>query len=64
MQVDIIFKIAGIGIIVAILHAVLTSAKREDQALMTSIVGLVVVLLLVIKEIGNLFTTVKSVFGL
>jgi stage III sporulation protein AC len=64
MQVDLIFKIAGIGIIVAVLNQLLISAKREDQAIMVTLAGIVVVLLMVIPKIADLFTTIKSVFGL
>ena len=64
MQVDLIFKIAAVGIIVAVLNSLLTSAKREEQALMVTIAGIVVVLLMVIREIADLFSTIKSIFGL
>jgi stage III sporulation protein AC len=64
MDINLIFKIAGIGIIVAVLNLVLKRAEREEQAMMTTLAGLVVVLMIIIKEIGNLFDTVKSVFGL
>ncbi len=64
MDVDLIFRIAAIGIIVAVLNQVLTRAGRDDQAMMTSLVGLIVVLMMVIDEINTLFTTVKSMFDL
>ena len=64
LSVDLIFKVAAIGIIVAVLNMLLTRAGRDDQAMMTTIAGLVVVLLMVIKEISNLFITVKNLFGL
>lgn len=64
MDVDLIFKIAAIGIIVAVLNQLLTKAGREEQALMTTLAGLVVVLLMVVREIAELFSTIKSVFGL
>lgn len=64
MEIDLIFKIAAIGIIVAVLNQVLVRAGREDQAMMTALVGLIVVLMMVIQEINTLFTTVKSIFGL
>lgn len=63
MEVDIIFKIAGVGVIVAVLNQVLVRTGREEQATLTTLAGLVVVLLFLITEIGNLFDTVKSVFG-
>lgn len=62
--VDLIFKVAAIGILVAVLNMLLVRAGREDQAMMTTIAGLVVVLLMVIQEISNLFDTIQSVFGL
>ncbi|MDD4699582.1 MAG: stage III sporulation protein AC [Oscillospiraceae bacterium] len=64
MDVDFIFKVAGIGIIVAVLHQLLVRSGREDQAMLTSLAGLIVVLIMVVTEIGNLFKTIKSVFGL
>lgn len=64
MDVDFILQVAGIGIIVAVLNQLLVRSGREDQAMLTTLAGLVVVLIMVVTEIGNLFDTVKSVFGL
>ncbi len=64
MEVDLIFKIAAIGIIVAVLNQVLIRAGREEQAMMTTLAGIIVVLMMMITEISNLFDTVKSVFDL
>ncbi|MBQ6794559.1 MAG: stage III sporulation protein AC [Clostridia bacterium] len=64
MNIDLIFRIAGIGIIVAVLNLLLSKSGRDEQALMTTLAGLVVVMLMLIEEIGNLFATVKAVFGL
>ena len=64
MDVDMIFKIAAVGIIVAVLNQVLIRSGREEQAMMTTLAGLIVVLMMLIGEISNLFSTVKSVFGL
>ena len=64
MDVDLIFKIAAIGIIVAVLNQVLIRSGREEQAMMTTLAGLIVVLMMMITEIQTLFETVKSVFGL
>ncbi len=64
MNIDLLFKIAGIGILVAVLNQVLTKAGREDQAMMTTLTGIVIVLMLVITEISNLFETVRTVFKL
>ena len=64
MNIDLIFKIAGIGIIVAILNLVLKKAEREEQAMMTTLAGLIVVLMIIINPISPLFETIKSVFGL
>ena len=63
MDIDLIFKIAGTGIIVAVLNLVLKRAEREEQAMMTTLAGLIVVLVIIVQEIGGLFETVKSVFG-
>ena len=64
MNIDLLFKIAGIGIIVAVLHQILTKAGREDQAMMITLAGIVIVLTIVIKEISGLFSTVRTVFNL
>ena len=64
MDVDFIFRIAAIGIIVTVLNLVLVRSGREDQAMLTTLAGLVVVLLRVVNAIAGLFTTVKSLFGL
>ncbi len=64
MDVDLIFKIAAIGIIVAVLNQVLIRAGREEQAMMTTLAGIIVVLMMIITEISELFDTVKSVFDL
>lgn len=62
MELDLIFKIAGTGIIVAILYRLLVQAGREEQALMLSIGGLIVVMLLIINEISKLFEAVRTMF--
>lgn len=62
MNVDLIFKIAGIGMIVAILNQLLSRAGRDEQALLTTIAGLVAVLFILSQEIGNLFDTIKNIF--
>ncbi|HIT70834.1 MAG TPA: stage III sporulation protein AC [Candidatus Scatovivens faecipullorum] len=64
MNIDLLFKIAGIGILIAVLHQILTKAGRDDQAMMTTLAGMVIVLTLVVKEISNLFETVRTVFNL
>ena len=62
--VDLIFKVAAIGILVAVLNVLLVRAGREDQAMMTTIAGLVVVLMVVLREISGVFDTIMSLFGL
>ena len=64
MDVDLVFKIAAIGILVAVLNILLSRAGRDDQALMTTLAGLVVVLVLVIQKISELFDLIKSLFSL
>ena len=64
MSIDLLFKIAAIGILVAVLNQVLVRAGREDQAMMTTLAGLIIVLTMVIKEISGLFTTVRTMFNL
>ena len=64
MSIDIIFKIAAIGILISVLNQVLIRAGREEQAMLTTLAGLVVVLLMVIQQIDYLFNTVKTIFDL
>ncbi|MEG0019173.1 MAG: stage III sporulation protein AC [Oscillospiraceae bacterium] len=62
MEVDLIFKIAAIGIIVAVLNQVLIRSGREDQAMLTTLTGLIVVLTMVITQIKELFVVIKFLF--
>ena len=64
MEIDLIFKIAAVGIIVSILNQVLSRSGREEQATMTTLTGLVVVLMIVAEKIAELFELVKTLFGL
>lgn len=64
MNIDLIFKIAAVGIIVAILNQLLIRSGREEQAMMTTLAGLIVVLMMIIQQIDILFKTIKSVFNL
>lgn len=64
MDINILFKIAGIGILIAVVHQILTKAGREDQAMMVSMCGMIIVLTMVVKEISALFQTVRTVFNL
>ena len=64
MDVDLIFRIAAVGILVAVLGQLLTRSGRDEQALMTTITALVVVLMIVVQKISELFTMIKSLFGL
>ena len=64
MNVNLIFKIAAIGILISVLNQVLTRSGRDEQATMTTLAGLVVVLMMVVQEISELFELVKDLFGL
>lgn len=64
MEIDLVFKIAAIGIIVAVLNQLLIRSGRDDQAMMTTLAGLVVVLSMVVRQISDLFVSIKSLFGL
>ena len=64
MNIDLIFKIAAIGIIVAVLNQLLIRSGREDQAMMTTLAGLIVVLSIMVKEISALFVSIKALFDL
>ena len=63
MDVDLIFRIAAVGILVAMLTQLLTRSGRDEQALMTTLAGLIVVLMLIVEQISRLFDMMKSVFG-
>ena len=64
MDVDLIFKIAAVGILVAVLNLLLVRSGREEQAMMTTLAGLVVVMMMLVRQISDLFQLVKSLFGL
>ena len=64
LDVDLIFRIAAIGIIVAVLNQLLVRSGREEQAMMTTLAGLIVVLMMVVQKISELFELVKTLFGL
>ena len=64
MEVDLIFKIAAVGILVAVLNILLSRSGRDEQALMVTLAGLVCVLVLVVREISGLFSLIKELFGL
>ena len=64
MDVDLIFKIAAIGIVVAVLHQVLIRSGREEQAMMTTLAGLGVVLMMLVQQISDLFDLIKTLFSL
>ncbi len=64
VNIDLIFKIGAIGILIAVLNIVLQKSGRDDYAMMTTLAGVVIVLMMVIKEINTLFNTVKTMFNL
>ena len=64
MDIELVFKIAAVGIIVAVLNQLLIRSGREDQAMMTTLAGLVVVLSILVKQISTLFATIRSLFAL
>lgn len=64
MDVEFVFKVAGIGIIVAVLNMIVGKSGRDEQALLVTVAGLIVVLAVVIPEVGELFSQIKAVFGL
>ena len=64
MDIDLVFKIAATGIIVAVLNQLLIRSGREDQAMMTTLAGLVVVLMMLVQQISDLFDLVKTLFSL
>ena len=64
MDVDLIFKIAAIGIVVAVLNQLLIRSGREEQAMMTTLAGLIVVMMILVREISGMFQLIKQTFGL
>lgn len=64
MDLDLIFKIAAVGIIVSVLNLILKKTDHDEQAMMLTVAGLVIVLMMIIPAISELFSTIKSVFGL
>ena len=63
MDVDLIFRIAAVGILVAVLNLLLARAGRDEQALMTTVAGLIIVLILIIEKISDLFSLIKTLFS-
>ena len=63
MEVDLIFKIAAVGILVAVLNQLLVRSGRQEQAMMTTLAGLIVVMMLIVQKISELFTLIQTVFG-
>ena len=64
MDVDLIFKIAAVGILVAVLNQLLVRSGREEQAMMTTLAGLVVVMMMLVRQISDLFVSIKALFNL
>ena len=64
MNVDILFQIAAVGIVVAVLNQILVKSERSEQAMLVSVAGIIVVLFMLVSRIGELFETMKAVFGL
>ncbi len=64
MELDLIFKIAAVGIIVAVLNQILKKTDHDEQAMMMTVAGLIIVLMMIIPAIDDLFDTIRSVFGL
>jgi stage III sporulation protein AC len=63
MDVGLILRVAGVGILVAVAAQILSKSGRDEQAMLVTVAGLVVVFLILVQEIGNLFDTVRAVFG-
>ena len=64
MDVSLILKVAGIGVLVSIASSILNKSGRDEQAMLVSLSGLIIVLFMLVQEIGGLFETVESIFGL
>lgn len=63
MEIGLLLKIAGVGVLVSIASAILNKSGRDEQAMLVTVAGIVVVMLMLVGEIGELFDTVRSVFG-
>ena len=64
MDISLLLKIAGVGVLVAVSHQLLKTLKREDETIYVSIAGFIIVIILLITEIGNLYETIQTVFGI
>jgi len=64
MDIGLILKIAGIGLLVSVVCQILSKSGRDDQAMLVSIAGIIIVLMILIQEISNLINTIKSIFGI
>ncbi|MBQ9747763.1 MAG: stage III sporulation protein AC [Clostridia bacterium] len=64
MNTDLILKVAGVGVLVAVAHQILSKSGRDEQALLVMLSGIVIVLMMLVQEIGGLFDTVRSIFDL
>lgn len=63
MEIELIFKVAGVGIVVSVLNQLLTRSGRDDQAMMTTLAGLIVVMMIIVREISVLFELIRTTFG-
>ncbi len=63
LNIDLVFKIAGVGILISVFNMVLKQAEKEEQAQMLTLVGVIIVLMVIIQLINQLFTNVRSIFG-
>lgn len=64
MDVSLILKVAGVGVLIAACHQILSRAGREDQAMLVSVTGTVIVLVMLAQKIGELFDSIRSIFGI
>jgi len=64
MDISLLLKIAGVGVLVAVFHLLFKALKREEDTIYISIAGIIIVLLLLITEMGKLYETIQSVFGI
>lgn len=64
MNIELILKVAGVGIIVTVAYQILMKSGRDEQAMLVSVAGIIIVLLMLVNEIGGLFETIRNVFGL
>ena len=64
MDVGLVLKVAGVGMLIAVSHQILSKSGRDEQAMLLSICGIIIVLIMLVEQLGTLYSTIRDVFGL